>query len=546
MKLRTLALAAALVSSGWMGSAALAQGFVFGTSEPKADAPATAPATHSAGRNAKVESAQRLLARMGLFREAPSGNLTPATLEAIRVFSAQHGLAPTNQVTDALLNAIRKTIWQTQNWSAGNYKGREKIVDAAGLREAQILLGKLGYNAGPLDGTFGPQTQVATEAFQESQAVSVDGLITATVLMNLRRAANGVGSSAKDTVRVLNWPDYIEPSVLQDFEKEFKVRVVYDIFASNDDLQAKLRGGGTPYDVVFPTANAVPAMAAKGLLGKLDKASLKNIANIDPRVDATLRTWDKDGAYSLPYMWYTVGIAWNPKLTARAYPGREMDSLANVFDPEVAKRFQSCGIGLEALPGIDVQAGLRVMAGNQAFYLRMLRKFAASERDFAQRFQATQDAGDAATLARQAHTLKGLAGNIGAHELYAAADRLESASAAGPQDTPELARLLATTVEALDQVLASIASLGHPDQPAAAQATVLSELERAQARALLLQLAPLVDNNDAEAMEVGGHCVDLLKRSTLAPLVLPLERALRDFDFERAAELLPPLQSALN
>ena len=370
MKFRTVALVAAFVTSGWMGSAALAQGFVFGTSEPKADAPAPA-ATNSAGRNAKVESAQRLLARMGLFRETPSGNLTPATLEAIRAFSAQHGLAPTNQVTDALLNAIRKTIWQTQNWSGGNYKGREKIVDAAGLREAQILLGKLGFNAGPLDGTFGPQTQVATEAFQESQAVSVDGLITATVLMNLRRAANGVGSSAKDTVRVLNWPDYIEPSVLQDFEKEFKVRVVYDIFASNDDLQAKLRGGGTPYDVVFPTANAVPAMAAKGLLGKLDKASLKNIANIDPRVDATLRAWDKDGAYSLPYMWYTVGIAWNPKLTAKAYPGREMDALTNVFDPEVAKRFQSCGIGVvdsasDVVPLAAMFAGQRKWDGKNS------------------------------------------------------------------------------------------------------------------------------------------------------------------------------------
>jgi spermidine/putrescine-binding protein len=134
--------------------------------------------------------------------------------------------------------------------------------------------------------------------------------------------------------------------VLQDFEKETGIRVVYDIFAGNDDLQAKLAGSGTPYDVAFPTANAVPAMAAKGLLAKLDKASLKNISNLDPRVDATLRAWDKDGAYSLPYMWYTVGIAWNPKLTAKAFPGHGMDSLTSVFDPEIARRFQSCGVGV--------------------------------------------------------------------------------------------------------------------------------------------------------------------------------------------------------
>ena len=345
MKSHTFALLAALACFGWLGSTVHAQGFVFGTAKPEKADPA-APLVSPGARTAKVETAQRLLSRMGLLREAPSGNLTPATQEAIRSFSVQNGLPPTTQVTDALLNSIRRVIWQTQNWSSGNYKGREKLVDAAGLREAQILLGKLGFNAGPLDGTFGPQTQVATEAFQESQGVTVDGLITATVLMNLRRSVNGVGASAKSTVRVLNWPDYIEPGVLQEFEKEHNIRVVYDIFAGNDDLQTKLQAGGAPYDVVFPTANAVPAMAARGLLGKLDKASLKNLNNIDPRVDATLRAWDKDGAYSLPYMWYTVGIAWNPKLTARAYPGHAMDSLTNVFDPDTARRFQACGVGV--------------------------------------------------------------------------------------------------------------------------------------------------------------------------------------------------------
>lgn len=366
---RPLAVAIAIGCAALLAPSAQAQGFVFGTAEPAK--PATTPTqtaaplqTANGPRSAKVETAQRLLARMALFREAPSGQLTPATLEAIRAFSNQHGLAPTNQVTDALLNSIRRVIWQSQNWSSGNYKGREKLVDAAGLREAQILLGKLGFNAGPLDGTFGPQTQVAAEAFQESQNVSVDGLITATVLMNLRRAVNGAGASAKDTVRVLNWPDYIEPSVLQDFEKEYNIRVVYDIYASNDGLQTKLRAGGLPYDVVFPTANAVPAMAAKGLLGKLDKGSLKNLANIDPRVDATLRAWDKEGAYSLPYMWYTVGIAWNPKLTAKAYPGHAMDSLTNVFDPETARRFQSCGVGV--VDSASDVVPLAAMAGGQA------------------------------------------------------------------------------------------------------------------------------------------------------------------------------------
>ncbi len=358
MTFRTLAILALSIGSAWMAGPAQAQGFVFGTDAPKDQAAAPAGA-----RNAKVETAQRLLARMGLFRETPTGTLTPATQEAIRAFAAQNGLAPTSQVTDPLLNAIRRVIWQTQKWASGNYKGREKLVDAAGLREAQILLGKLGFDAGPLDGTFGPQTQVAAEAFQEAQKVTVDGLITATVLMNLRRAVNGVGASAKASVRVLNWPDYIEPGVLQDFEKETGIRVVYDIFANAGDLEAKLRNTAAPYDVVFPTANSVPALAAQGLLARLDKPSLKNLNNLDPRVDATLRAWDKDGAYSLPYMWYTVGIAWNPKLTDKAYPGQAMDALSNVFDADTARRFKSCGIGVVD-SATDV-VPLAAMAGGQ-------------------------------------------------------------------------------------------------------------------------------------------------------------------------------------
>ena len=312
--IHTLVLLAAL-GGALATNAAHAQGFVFGTAGPEvtkltdtAKPPAAASDAVAVPR-AKIETAQRLLARLGLLHEAPSGSLTPATQEAIRAFALQNGLTPARTVTNALLTSLRRIVWQSQNWSGGNYKGREKLVDAAGLREAQTLLGKLGFDAGPQDGTFGPQTQVATEAFQESQNVRADGLITATVLMNLRRAVQGVGAAARGTVRVLNWPDYIDPGVLQDFEKEHGIRVIYDIFSSNDDLAARLGAGGVPYDLVFPTANAVPSLVARGLLGRLERDSLKNIGNLDPRVDATLRSWDKDGAYSLPYMWYTVGIA---------------------------------------------------------------------------------------------------------------------------------------------------------------------------------------------------------------------------------------------
>ena len=169
MNFRHIAVASSLIGGLWITGTAQAQGFVFGTADPKA-----APAAPAGARNSKVESAQRLLARIGLLRETPSGTLTPGHVGRHACFRCAHRPPrPPPRSTKRCSTAIRRHIWTSQNWSSGNYKGKEKIVDAQGLREAQILLGKLGFNAGPLDGTFGPQTQVATEAFQESQSVSV-------------------------------------------------------------------------------------------------------------------------------------------------------------------------------------------------------------------------------------------------------------------------------------------------------------------------------------------------------------------------------------
>lgn len=348
--MNTTTIGRAVVAAALLGlaSAASAQGFVFGTEPAKKPQAAQAQAPVAVAGDAssrKIETAQRLLSRMGLLKERPSGVLTAGTRDAIRDFSARQGMASTGAVNDALLATLRRVIWQSQNYAGGGYKGKDKIVDAAGLREAQQLLTRLGFDPGPVDGTFGPNTQVATEAFQESQGVAVDGLVTPTALMNMRRAVHGIGNATKDTLRVANWPDYIDEGVLTDFEREFRVRIIYETFADNDDLIERLAAKGA-YDVVFPTANAVPAMAARGLLAKLDRGALKNLDNIDPRVDAALRTWDKDGAWSVPYMWYTIGIAWNPRLVARVAPNQNMEQLAAVFDPDSARRLAACGVGV--------------------------------------------------------------------------------------------------------------------------------------------------------------------------------------------------------
>ena len=86
MSIRTLSLLSVLASATLMMGVAQAQGFVFGTAKPKPEAAETTGARH-----AQVETAQRLLARMGLFRESPSGTLTPATLRRFAIFPCKTG-----------------------------------------------------------------------------------------------------------------------------------------------------------------------------------------------------------------------------------------------------------------------------------------------------------------------------------------------------------------------------------------------------------------------------------------------------------------------
>ena len=85
-------------------------------------------------------------------------------------------------------------------------------------------------------------------------------------------------------VNVYNWSDYIDASILEDFTKETGIKVVYDIFDSNEILETKLLAGGTGYDVVVPTATFLQRQIQAGVFQKLDKSKLPNISNM----------WDDD------------------------------------------------------------------------------------------------------------------------------------------------------------------------------------------------------------------------------------------------------------
>jgi len=114
----------------------------------------------------------------------------------------------------------------------------------------------------------------------------------------------------KQKLYIYNWTYYTPDSVIEKFEKEFNVRVIYDEFASNEDMYAKLKSGGSGYDIVFPSADYTSIMIQQNMLEKIDKSLIPNLVNIDPFVLKNAR-YDPNMEYSVPYYFGAAGICVN-------------------------------------------------------------------------------------------------------------------------------------------------------------------------------------------------------------------------------------------
>ncbi|MDR0403111.1 MAG: extracellular solute-binding protein [Treponema sp.] len=112
------------------------------------------------------------------------------------------------------------------------------------------------------------------------------------------------------TLYIYNWTYYTPASVIEKFEKEYGVRVIYDEFDSNEAMYAKLQSGASGYDIVFPSQDFVSIMIKQNMFEKIDKSKLFNLGNISPQV-LERTTFDPDMEYSVPYFWGAAGIAVN-------------------------------------------------------------------------------------------------------------------------------------------------------------------------------------------------------------------------------------------
>jgi len=123
-------------------------------------------------------------------------------------------------------------------------------------------------------------------------------------------AAGSARAGDGGTLYIYNWTYYTPQTVIGKFEAEYGVRVEYDEFDSNEMMYAKIRSGGSNWDIVFPSCDYTSIMIKQGMLAEIDKTKLSNLGNIDPEV---LKRADYDSGmdYSVPYYWGAAGITVN-------------------------------------------------------------------------------------------------------------------------------------------------------------------------------------------------------------------------------------------
>lgn len=158
-------------------------------------------------------------------------------------------------------------------------------------------------------------------------------------------------------LNIYNWSDYVAPDTIKNFEKETGIKVRYDVYDSNEVLQAKLLTGRSGYDIVVPTNAFLAKQIQAGLYQKIDKNKIPNYKNLDPAVMQQLAKFDQGNQFSIPYFYSVHALGVNVDKVKTALGKEPMpDNIWDLlFQEKYVSKLKSCGVSVfdspsEALP----------------------------------------------------------------------------------------------------------------------------------------------------------------------------------------------------
>ena len=183
------------------------------------------------------------------------------------------------------------------------------------------------------------------------------------VLLTISATLLSSAAVAQDqVVNIYNWSDYIAEDTLEKFTAETGIETNYDVFDSNEIVEARLLAGSSGYDVVVPSGFFLERQIPIGLFQKLDKSKIPNMENLDPAIMEIVDAHDPGAEYAVPYMWGTTGIGYNVgAITERLGEDGPLNSWDLLFDPETAAKLADCGISVLDAPVEMVAAALNYL-----------------------------------------------------------------------------------------------------------------------------------------------------------------------------------------
>lgn len=203
--------------------------------------------------------------------------------------------------------------------------------------------------------------------------------ITSSVLLGTALSLSVSAVASADTVHVYNWSDYIGEQTLDDFREQHGIRVVYDVFDSNETLEGKLLAGRSGYDVVVPSDHFLARQVQAGVFQKLDRSKLPNWGNLEEHLMKQIAVNDPGNQYAVPYLWGTNGIGYNVDKVKEVLGVDAIDSWAVLFEPENMEKLSTCGVAFldaadEMLPAALNYMGLDPNSTNAKDYDAVVEK----------------------------------------------------------------------------------------------------------------------------------------------------------------------------
>ena len=168
---------------------------------------------------------------------------------------------------------------------------------------------------------------------------------------------------AEGQLNIYNWSDYIAEDTIANFEAETGISVTYDVYDSNEVLEAKMMAGSSGYDLVVPTGDFLARGREAGVYADIDMSRLSNLGNQDQQVQGLANTQMQDTKAGLVYMWGTTGIAYNEAMVKeRLGDAAPTDSWSLILDPANAAKLADCGIAIldaptDVLPNVIAYQG---------------------------------------------------------------------------------------------------------------------------------------------------------------------------------------------